>query len=132
LIDELKSKNFKVIDLETISVEQQVDVFSSAEIIVSPTSSALANIVFCHKGTKVFEIIPRYQYQYENHLKFRYSYICNLLGCEYYAIEADPIPIEGIDENIKKFIDIKVINQSNYYKDLLVKKDNFKKFIHQI
>ena len=66
LIDELQSKNFQIIDLETLSIDKQIDVFSSAEIIVSPTSSTLTNIVFCNKGTKVFEIMPKYQYQYEN------------------------------------------------------------------
>ena len=132
LIDELQSKNFKIIDLETLSIVEQIDVFSSAEIIVSPTSSALANIVFCNKGTKVFEIMPKYQYQYENNLKSRYSYICGVLGCEHFSIEADPIPIDNLDENTKKYIDINVINQSNYYKNLLVKRDEFKKFINQI
>jgi len=132
LIEELKLKKFKIIDLDTLSIDQQVNVFSSASIIVSPTSSALANIVFCQKGSKIYEIIPKYQYQYENHLKFRYSYISKLIGCEYYSIEADPIPVEGINENIKKFININTINQSNYYKNLLVKKDKFKKIIQKI
>ena len=132
IIDELKSKNFKIIDIDALSINKQVDVFSSAEIIVSSTSSALTNIVFCQEGTKVFEIIPKYQYKYENYLKFRYSYICNQLGCKHYSVEADPIPINDLDENTKKFIDINVFNQSNYYKNLLVKKENFKKFINQI
>ena len=132
LINDLKSKDFKIIDLETLSIDKQIDVFSSAEIIVSPTSSALANIIFCNEGTKVFEIIPKYQYQYENNLKSRYSYICSVIGCEHHSIEADPIQIDNLDENTKKYIDINVINQSNYYKNLLVKKERFKKFINQI
>ena len=65
LIDELKLKNFKIVDVEALSIDEQVEIFSSAEIIVSPTSSALANIIFCDKGTKIFEIMPKYQYQYE-------------------------------------------------------------------
>ena len=31
-------------------------------------------------------------------------------------MEADPIQIDDFDENTKKFVDINVINQSNYYK----------------
>ena len=91
LIDEFKSKNFQIIDLETLSIDKQIEIFSSAKIIVSPTSSSLANIAFCDKGTKVFEIMPRYKYSYENILKSRYSSICNLLGFEHHALEADPI-----------------------------------------
>ena len=132
LIDELKLRKFQIIDLDTISIEKQIEVFSSAEVIISATSSALANIVFCKQGTKIFEIIPRYKFQYENNLKSRYSYICKLLDCEYFSLEADPISIKGIDKHTSKFIDIDVINESNYYKNLLVKKDNFKKFIDKI
>ena len=121
-----------MIDLEAISIEEQVNIFSSAEIIVSPTSSALANIVFCDEDTKVFEIIPQYQFKYENNLKSRYSSLCNLLGLEHYSMEADPITIDEVDENTKKFVDSNVINNSNYYKNLLVKKNKFKEFINQI
>ena len=92
----------------------------------------MANIVFCNEGTKIFEIIPKYQYDFENDLKSRYSDICNLLGFEYYSIEADPIPTNDFDANIKKFIGKDVVSKSNYYKNLLVKKDNFKKFINKI
>ena len=129
LIDEFKSKNFQIIDLETISIDKQIEIFSSAKIIVSPTSSSLANIVFCDKGTKVFEIMPRYKYSYEKELKNRYRSICKLLGFEYYALEADPIKIDKLDAVSEKYIDKKVINKSNYYKNLLVKKNDFKKFI---
>ena len=132
LIDDLKAKNFIIIDLETLSIDEQINVLSSAAIVVSPTSSALANIVFCNKGTKVFEIKPKYQYQYEKNFELRYYKLCKNLGFKYYSLEADPIEIDVVDDNTKKFIDIKVINQSNYYKNLLVKKNIFKKFINQI
>ena len=132
LIEVLQSKNFTIIDYKLLSIDELINVFSSAEIIISPTSSALANIVFCHEGTKVFEITPKYQHKYENNLKSRYAFICNLLGFSHYSIEADPIPVENHSKNTEKFIDKNVISQSNYYKNLLVKKDNFKKFINQI
>ena len=45
-------------------------------------------------------------------------------------MEADPVKIDNIDEITKKYIDKNVINQSNYYKNLLVKKDDFIKFIN--
>ena len=64
--------------------------------------------------TKVYEITPRYRHKYENSLKSRYSNICKIIGCDYYSMEADPIEIENLDENTKKFINMNIINQSNY------------------
>ena len=132
LFDILKSKKFKIVDLDVLSIHEQIDVFSSAETIISPTSSTLANIVFCNAGTKIFEIIPRYKHQYEKHLKSRYSDICNFLSCEYHSLTADPIPIDVLDENTKRFIDLKIINQSSYYMNLLVNKNSFRKFVNEI
>jgi len=129
LIDNLKLKKFQFIDLDSLSIDKQIDVFSSAEIVISATGSALANIVFCNNGTKIIEIIPRYQHESENSLKSRYSDICNLLGFKYFSIEADPIPTNSHDENIFKFVDRRTVNQSNYYKNLLVKTNEFKKLI---
>jgi hypothetical protein len=132
LIEDLRSKDFKILDLESLSIDRQIDIFSSAEIVISPTGSALANIVFCNKGTKIIEIMPIYKYEYENVLKSRYLDICKLLEFEYFSIEADPIPVDIYDENIAKFIDKNILKQSNYYKNLLVKTDKFKKFINKI
>ena len=60
------------------------------------------------------------------------SKICNFLGLEYHSIEADPIPTDDHDVNLMKFIDTRTVNESNYYKNLLVKKNNFKKLINKI
>jgi capsular polysaccharide biosynthesis protein len=116
-----------------LSLEKQIEIFSSANIIISPTGSALANIVFCKKGTKVVEIMPKYKFPYEEkYYKSRYFSICKLLGLKYFFIEADSVQIDKIDENKKKFIDLKVFNNSNFYKNLLVKEGDFKKFIDKI
>ena len=63
-----------------ISIQEQIDKFSEAEVIVSATSSSLTNIIFCSQGTTIIEITPKYQFEYENNLRLRYSYICNLLN----------------------------------------------------
>ena len=48
LIDELKKNNFRIINTNNFSLHEQIKIFSSAKIIVSPTGSSLANIVcFC-------------------------------------------------------------------------------------
>ena len=131
IIDELKLKNFKIIDLDNMSIDNQIDIFSSSEIIVSPASSGLANIVFCKAGTKVYEIIPKYKHRYENEFKRRYFKICQILGFKYYTIPSDPVPVDGIDKLTKTFIDSNIIKESNYYKNLIVQKSEFKKLLNQ-
>ena len=46
LIDKLKSKNFMIIDTNNMSIFEQIKIFSSAQVIIGPTSSALTNIIF--------------------------------------------------------------------------------------
>ena len=70
---------------------------------------------------------------HENIFKKRYSDICDKLNLVYYSLDADPIKADKIDKNSEKykFISSNVINKSNYYKNLLVKKNEFKKLIDQ-
>lgn len=52
---------FQKVILETMSVADQADLFSSANIIVAPHGGGLTNLVFCEPGTKVIEIFsPKY------------------------------------------------------------------------
>lgn len=52
----LNRHGFQKIVLEDLSIEDQVRAFYSAEIIVSPHGSGLANLVFSKPGTKVIEM----------------------------------------------------------------------------
>ena len=104
----MKSKNFKIIDINNLSIFEQIKLFSSAKVVVSPTSSALTNIVFCKKGTQVIEILPKYKYKYEKSLKNRYSIICEHLQLNYNYIEADPID-NSPNSNTENFINKKVL-----------------------
>jgi capsular polysaccharide biosynthesis protein len=48
--------DFKLIDPSKLSLSQQVEAFSNAEIILGPHGAGLTNIMFCNPGTKVIEI----------------------------------------------------------------------------
>ena len=124
VIKELKKKDFQIVDLNNYEIIEQIELFASAKVIISPTSSSLANILFCSRGTKVIEICPKYRFDYENVFKLRYSFICNRLGLNYQSIEADSINLENLDPFTKKFISENVLNESNYYKNLIIKIDN--------
>lgn len=121
VIDILKKNDFKIIDLNNLSIFNQIKLFSSASVVVSPTGSSLANTVFCNPGTKVIEIMPRYNHIYENTFKLRYSLICKGLHLNHLSIIADPVDLEKIDNTAEKFIHPKFLNESNYYKNLLLK-----------
>ena len=104
--------------------------FSSAEVIIGPTSSALTNIIFAPKGAEVIEITPRYSNNYEEIFKNRYSDICKIVGLNYKCIEADPIDVDPIKNEISNFIPNKVLQESNYYKNLIIEKNKFNKVIN--
>jgi capsular polysaccharide biosynthesis protein len=55
----LATLGFSIYHPATMSVAEQVKVFSGAEIIASPTGAALANVLFAPKGAKIFEIQPK-------------------------------------------------------------------------
>ena len=129
IIEYLKTKNFRIVDTNNMDIQEQIKIFSSAGVVIGPTCSALTNLIFCPKDTKVIELKPRYRFGYEDIFRYRYSEICNFLKLEYKSIEADPIENDFTDKYIKKFIPKKVLQESNYYKNLLIKKNVLKKII---
>ena len=129
VINKLKKINFRVVDLDSLTILEQIKLFSNAEIIVAPSGSALTNIVFCNPGTKVLEISPQYNFSYEDNFKNRFSFISNELKLDYLRIEAEPVNILKIDNKITNFISPKVIKESNYYKNLIIKIEKIDQFI---
>jgi hypothetical protein len=68
LITLIKSYGFQVYYLENLSFTQQVDLFSTAMIVLSPHGAGLSNIVFMPKGSSVIELFPNNYYEecYQN------------------------------------------------------------------
>lgn len=57
----LERRGFTRVDPGTLSVQEQIDLFSGAEYIVSPHGAALANLAFCSPGVRVLELFaPSY------------------------------------------------------------------------
>lgn len=55
VIDFLANYGFKSITLENMALDDQIRLFSSAKVIVSPHGGGLTNLVFCSPNTKVIE-----------------------------------------------------------------------------
>jgi hypothetical protein len=60
--DELAARlapmGFETVELETLTLAQQMDVFATANVIVSPHGAGLTNIMFSRPGMKLVEIFP--------------------------------------------------------------------------
>lgn len=55
----LSSEGFEVAYLEMLSVDQQIELFSSADIVAGSTGAAFANVIYCKPGALVVEVQPR-------------------------------------------------------------------------
>ena len=58
LIALLQSHGFEVIEPGSMSIAQQIEVFSEAAMVVSPHGSALANMIFAPPGCAVVDLMP--------------------------------------------------------------------------
>jgi capsular polysaccharide biosynthesis protein len=61
VLPSLESRGFVRFDPGAHSVQEQIDHFAAAEVIVAPHGAALSNLVFCSPGVRVLELFaPRY------------------------------------------------------------------------
>jgi len=55
--DVLVARGFEVVEPEKLSFSEQVEVFSSADVVVGATGAAFANLLFCKPGTLLIIMI---------------------------------------------------------------------------
>lgn len=61
LVAALEKRDFAVIDPGSLSVQDQIDHFAAADVIVGPHGAALTNLVFAKEGARVLELFgPKY------------------------------------------------------------------------
>lgn len=61
LVEALAKRGFAVIDPGSLSVQDQIDHFAAAEVIVGPHGAAMTNLVFAQEGARVLELFgPKY------------------------------------------------------------------------
>lgn len=56
LMELLTKKGFKKIVLSTLTVEDQINIFASAKVIISTNGAGFANLMFCQPGTKIIQL----------------------------------------------------------------------------
>lgn len=73
LEDLLSANGFVVVESENLSFVEQVQMFNSANEIISPTGAALANAIFCRPGARLGVLMAK-------HSSMIYRYWLNMLG----------------------------------------------------
>jgi len=130
VIELFKQNNFQIVNPYNYEIKEQINLFSKADIVVSPTGSNLANIIFCRKGAKIYEIAPDFNHSYEDNLRMRYQKICQINDLDYYKIKGDAVDVKTHSKIAKKYISKKVLEESSYYKNLIVKISELTKYIN--
>lgn len=74
---ELERRGFLRLDPGQFSVQEQIDIFSRAEIVVSPHGAALTNVVFSDPGVQVLELFAA------TYVHLGLWSICQSLGASY-------------------------------------------------
>jgi hypothetical protein len=76
----LKKMGFVCVRAEELSFKEQVELFQNAEAIIAPHGAGLTNLIFCRRGTRVFEIFPI------GYIRPDYALISEKCGLDYFFI----------------------------------------------
>lgn len=76
---------FVSVALETLSVAEQIELFSQAEVIVAPHGSGLTNLAFCQAGTTVIECFS------PNYIRTDYWMISEYLKLQHYYLVGESL-----------------------------------------
>lgn len=81
LIRYLINNGFSIYHLETMKFEDQVRIFNSAKVVISPHGAGLSNIYFCNPKVCIIELIPNkktkdYLHYFELSATLRLKYYC--------------------------------------------------------
>lgn len=59
----LAQRGFEILDPAKLTFDEQISLFAQAKVIISPSSSALTGIIFCHSSTIVCSLHPANVYK---------------------------------------------------------------------
>jgi len=132
LITILRKKGFEIINPQHFDILEQMKIFSNAKVIISPHGSNMSNIIFCQKNTKIVEISPELNNEYEQNISSRYKNIADNLNLEFQTIKADSVDVDNHSELSVKYIHPKILKNSNYYKNMIIKISEIEKKLNNL
>lgn len=83
LLPELERRGFTRVDPGTLTVQEQIDTFAAAEVIVAPHGAGLTNVTFSPPDVRVLEMFP------STYVHRGLWAICQALGADYHYLIAD-------------------------------------------
>jgi capsular polysaccharide biosynthesis protein len=98
---ELERRGFLRLDPGQFSVQKQIDIFSRAEVVVSPHGAALTNVVFSDPSVRVLELFA------STYVHLGLWSICQSLGASYRYL-VDDQPLDRGNRNAGVFDDVHV------------------------
>lgn len=132
LIEKLRNQGFEVINPHHYEILDQMKIFSSAEVIISPHGSNLSNIIFCNKGAKIIEISPPFKNPYEKNISARYQNLSKNMSLEFTKIISDTVNVDNHSDLAKKYINNNILNESDYYKNMILKVSKIDNIINSL
>ena len=132
LITILRKNKFEIINPQHFNVLEQMKIFSNADVVISPHGSNMSNLVFCKKNTKIIEISPHLNNAYEQNISNRYKNIADNLNLEFQTIKADSVDVVTHSELSTKYIHPKILKNSNYYKNMIIKMSEIEKKLNNL
>jgi capsular polysaccharide biosynthesis protein len=91
VVEYLAKFGFETCRPETLSLQEQFELFAQADVVVSKHGSAWTNLLFAPEGTVVVDMIPDHMM----HLSYVFWTMCEELGHEYWYFVADSVPGKG-------------------------------------
>lgn len=102
LIDYLISKDFKIINFEDYSLQEQAFLINNCDILIGTHGAGFTNIIFANPKMKFIEIFP------DNYVNVNYWFYSNIKHITYYYYLAKSIIINK-DSNINR-MDLEINN----------------------
>ena len=78
VINLIKKYGFTVFDMEDLNVNNQINLFNNAKIVIAPHGAGLANIVYCSNSFQLLEIFP------QNYFDSSFRILAQVLDCKYH------------------------------------------------
>ncbi|NER05596.1 MAG: DUF563 domain-containing protein, partial [Okeania sp. SIO3C4] len=80
VVNFLSKFGIRSVTLTSMSIREQALLFASAKVVVGSHGAGLSNLLFCHQGTKVIELIP------QNDIRICYYVLSNRCELDYYYL----------------------------------------------
>ena len=114
----LEKEGFEIVDLDGLSVQDQISLFHFAKIVISPHGAGLINVLF-PQDLKVIELIGNMDREDDYYWYAAYYSLSNVLQFDYAFLECDFVSVNQNQKQVKQIYDLKVDLQdlrSLYYK----------------